>query len=88
MQDKKKAEADRQKELNDLFAIAIKQPKVPPGASCCTAMWSFGAVALPCPALPALFLPVLPCLVASESHRLHLPLTSNSATIYIRTLYP
>ncbi|KAL3142366.1 hypothetical protein ABBQ38_002703 [Trebouxia sp. C0009 RCD-2024] len=29
--DKKKAEADRQKELNDLFAIAIKQPKVPPG---------------------------------------------------------
>ena len=30
-QDKKKAEADRQKELNDLFAIAIKQPKVPPG---------------------------------------------------------
>ena len=32
-QDKKKAEADRQKELNDLFAIAIKQPKVPPGTS-------------------------------------------------------
>ena len=31
VQDKKKAEADRQKELNDLFAIAIKQPKVPPG---------------------------------------------------------
>ena len=31
MQEKKKAEADKQKELNDLFAIAIKQPKVPPG---------------------------------------------------------
>ena len=31
VQDKKKAEADKQKELNDLFAIAIKQPKVPPG---------------------------------------------------------
>ena len=31
MQAKKKAEADRQKELDDLFATAIKQPKVPAG---------------------------------------------------------
>jgi hypothetical protein len=30
-QDKKKAEEERQKELNALFAVAIKQPKVPPG---------------------------------------------------------
>ncbi|KAK9816691.1 hypothetical protein WJX72_003761 [[Myrmecia] bisecta] len=29
--DKKKAELERQKELNELFAVAIKQPKVPPG---------------------------------------------------------
>ncbi len=30
-QDKKKAEADRAAELNELFAVAIKQPKVPTG---------------------------------------------------------
>ena len=30
-QDKKKAEADQQKELDALFAVAIKQPKVPAG---------------------------------------------------------
>ncbi|EFN55747.1 hypothetical protein CHLNCDRAFT_134088 [Chlorella variabilis] len=29
--DKKRAEEERQKELNELFAMAIKQPKVPPG---------------------------------------------------------
>jgi len=28
----KEAEAAAQRELNDLFAVAIKQPKVPPGA--------------------------------------------------------
>lgn len=28
LQDKKKAEEERQKELNELFALAIKQPKV------------------------------------------------------------
>lgn len=31
LQDKKKAELDRQKELAELFAVAIKQPKVPAG---------------------------------------------------------
>ncbi len=31
-QDKKKAEEERQKELAALFAVAIKQPKVPVGA--------------------------------------------------------
>lgn len=31
MQDKKKAEAERAKELAELFAVAIKQPKVPAG---------------------------------------------------------
>lgn len=51
MQDKKKAEADRQKELNDLFAIAIKQPKVPPGEAFPTAFPSIGMV---------------PCLMADE----------------------
>ncbi len=30
-QDKKKAELERQKELAELFAVAIKQPKVPAG---------------------------------------------------------
>ena len=30
-QDKKKAEAERQKELAELFAVAIKQPKIPAG---------------------------------------------------------
>ncbi len=30
-QDKKKAEEERQKELNALFAVAIKQPKIPAG---------------------------------------------------------
>ena len=32
-QEKKKAEEERQKELNALFAMAIKQPKVPQGAA-------------------------------------------------------
>lgn len=32
-QDKKKAEEARKKELADLFALTIKQPKVPVGAS-------------------------------------------------------
>ena len=32
LQDKKKLEEERQKELDDLFAVAIKQPKVPAGA--------------------------------------------------------
>ncbi len=31
LQDKKKAEAERAKELAELFAVAIKQPKVPVG---------------------------------------------------------
>jgi hypothetical protein len=31
MQEKKKLEAERQKELAELFAVAIKQPKVPVG---------------------------------------------------------
>lgn len=31
VQDKKKAEEEKQKELNALFAVAIKQPKVPAG---------------------------------------------------------
>ena len=31
LQEKKKAEEDRAKELNELFAVAIKQPKVPVG---------------------------------------------------------
>lgn len=31
LQEKKKAEADKQKELDALFAVAIKQPKVPAG---------------------------------------------------------
>ena len=31
-QEKKKAEEERAKELNELFAVAIKQPKVPVGA--------------------------------------------------------
>lgn len=31
LQDKRKAEAERQKELAELFAVAIKQPKVPAG---------------------------------------------------------
>ena len=31
LQDKKKAELERQKELAELFAVAIKQPKVPAG---------------------------------------------------------
>lgn len=31
VKDKKAAEAAKQKELNDLFAVAIKQPKVPAG---------------------------------------------------------
>ena len=35
LQDKKKAELDRQKELAELFAVAIKQPKVPAG-NCCS----------------------------------------------------
>lgn len=49
MQDKKKAEADKQKELNDLFAIAIKQPKVPPGERCYSvAVWLFAVMAVPC----------------------------------------
>jgi hypothetical protein len=30
-QDKKAAEEARQRELNELFAVAIKQPKVPAG---------------------------------------------------------
>jgi hypothetical protein len=34
VQDKKKLEEERQKELNDLFAVAIKQPKVPAGRLC------------------------------------------------------
>ena len=34
LQDKKKAELDRQKELAELFAVAIKQPKVPVGMCC------------------------------------------------------
>ena len=34
LQDKKKAELDRQKELAELFAVAIKQPKVPVGKCC------------------------------------------------------
>ena len=34
LQDKKKAELDRQKELAELFAVAIKQPKVPVGKRC------------------------------------------------------
>ena len=33
LQDKKKLEEERQKELDDLFAVAIKQPKVPAGAN-------------------------------------------------------
>lgn len=49
MQEKKKAEADKQKELNDLFAIAIKQPKVPPGKRCYSvAVWLFTIMAVPC----------------------------------------
>ena len=46
MQEKKKAEADKQKELNDLFAIAIKQPKVPPGEDRfgCQLLWQCLAV--------------------------------------------
>ena len=35
-QDKKAAEAERQKELAELFAVAIKQPKVPIGAQWAT----------------------------------------------------
>lgn len=31
LQDKKKLEEERKKELDALFAVAIKQPKVPPG---------------------------------------------------------
>ena len=31
VKDRKAAEAAKQKELNDLFAVAIKQPKVPAG---------------------------------------------------------
>mmetsp|Transcript_5976 Transcript_5976/g.10409 ORF Transcript_5976/g.10409 Transcript_5976/m.10409 type:complete len:446 (-) Transcript_5976:1004-2341(-) len=31
LKDKKKQDAERQKELDSLFAVAIKQPKVPPG---------------------------------------------------------
>lgn len=31
LQEKKKAEEERQRELNALFAVAIKQPKVPAG---------------------------------------------------------
>lgn len=31
LQDKKKAEQERQKELDELFMLTIKQPKVPPG---------------------------------------------------------
>jgi len=31
MQDKKAAELERQKELAELFAVAIKQPKIPAG---------------------------------------------------------
>ena len=31
LQDKRKAEEERQKELNELFAQAIKQPKLPVG---------------------------------------------------------
>ena len=30
-QDKKKLEEERARELNELFAVAIKQPKVPAG---------------------------------------------------------
>jgi hypothetical protein len=44
LQDKKKAEEERQKELNALFAVAIKQPKVPPGVTVDVAamqMWAF-----------------------------------------------
>lgn len=37
LQAKKKAEEERQKELNALFAVAIRQPKVPPGAVACVA---------------------------------------------------
>lgn len=33
MQDKKKKAEEQAKELNDLFAVAIKQPKVPVGGS-------------------------------------------------------
>lgn len=48
MQEKKKAEADKQKELNDLFAIAIKQPKVPPGQwPCINAPLVFAFTAIP-----------------------------------------
>jgi len=31
LQEKKKLEAERQKELDDLFKVVVKQPKVPVG---------------------------------------------------------
>lgn len=35
IQAKKQAEVERQKELAELFAVAIKQPKVPVGRDTC-----------------------------------------------------
>lgn len=42
VQDKKKAEEERAKELADLFAMSIKQPKVPPGGCGCLAGFASG----------------------------------------------
>lgn len=39
-QSKKEAEEQRQRELNELFAEAIKQPKVPVGEELLLHLWS------------------------------------------------
>lgn len=43
VQAKQKAEEERQKELNALFAVAIKQPKVPPGETRAEQSWTAAA---------------------------------------------